>query len=1252
LSGDVQFAVSNDTAEPAASRDIGVELLSIELLEEHGRRLAARLSIEPRGGWRGRAHIHQLKADIQALRAVYHALADDARRESVSPAAEWLLDNFHIVTAAARDVRHDLPAAFFKRLPRIVSDEFAGQPRIYALALELIGSSAGRLDAQRLQRFIAAFQSVTPLTIGELWAWPSMLKLALLDHLRRRGDVLAQSRVHRLAADRMASTIETSPDASHQWPAQIHHAFVARLLQRSRALGPMASHLHRQLEHALAAHGQTLQGAIRAEGQHQASEQANVANLITSLRLIGTFDWSEFFESVSLVEQVLQRDPAGVYARMDFRSRDRYRHAVEELAQPTGEGQLLLALKSVERARQAYVNAPDSRAAHIGYHLIGGGRRQFERSVVWRPDLKQRARRALFKWATAGYLGVIALWTTLLVALAVGYGFANGARGALLAVVAALTLVPASELAIQLLQRLISSLIPPRRLPRLELHSVPESATTMVIVPTLFDSVERVADLIAHLEVQALGNFEPNIHFALLSDFVDAPTETLPQDADILAAATAGIAALNARHADGSGDRFFLFHRMRQWNEREGQWMGWERKRGKIEEFNRLLRGDTETSFTVTVGDLSVLPHVKYCITLDSDTRLPRGVARELIGVITHPLNRPSFDPVAGRVTEGYGILQPRIGVTFLSAGGSLFAQIYSGHTGVDPYTTAVSDTYQDLFNEGIFTGKGLYDVDAFMAALDDAVPENTLLSHDLYEGLHARVALVSDVQLVDDYPSSVLTHARRQHRWVRGDWQILSWLFPIVRSRHGFKRNPLPAIARWKIFDNLRRSLIAPTLLLLLLAGWTVLPGTPWVWTLAAVFVAASQLLPVAAVLLIGPRRSQSAAVFFANLRRDIATSLAQVSLSLTFLAYHAFDSLHAIVVTLVRLVTRRRLLEWQTAAATSGGAAGLVRRGLGNFVREMKVSPLIAVAAALAVAVWRPDALASAIPLLLVWVLAPAVAYWLSIPVGLRVRPLEERERALLRRTARKTWRYFETFVTEADGWLPPDNFQEDVTRVAHRTSPTNIGMGLLSTLAAHDLGYLSTAELVRRLDATLTTLEGLERYNGHWFNWYDTSTRAPLHPRYVSTVDSGNLAAALIALSQGLLQLEETPQTGQQRLDGLKDAAELLAAASASAPDPASREALTRINRLAREIAQSARRGADDVTAMNAAAATLAATAGGLDPQPTTEQMHDVAFWSAAVVDAVAHLDGDPVPLDAVRSRARGVAPRADGKPLDLQ
>ena len=530
------------------SMDGSLELLGIEPLEEHARSLAALLTVATKGRVRDRSHLERLDGHMQAMRHVYVDLSDDVRRgERSSPAAEWLLDNFHTISSAARDIRHDLPPAFYRRLPTMAADEFAGLPRVYAMAVELIGHSAGRLDPQRLHRFVTAFQSVTPLTIGELWAWPSALKLALLDYLRARADVLAESRQHRLVADRIANAPEASA-IRRRWPEAVQPAFVIRLLQHSREQGLAAGRLRRDLDAYLAERGETLEDAIRAEGRHEATEQAFMSSLIGSLRLISTFDWTEFFESVSLVEQVLQRDPAGVYGRMDFRSRDRYRQAVEEIAEPTGDAQLRLALKSVERARQVAEQSATERGSHVGFYLIGRGRQAFEQGIGWSPRLLGRIRRFFFKYATSGYLGTIALGTAALVAVALAVAYQYGWRGAALAWIALLTAVPASELAIQIVQRIISNLIPPRRLPRLELLSVPADARTMVIVPTIFDSVERVQELIAHLEVQALGNVDPHIHFALLSDVRDAPAETMPHDEEILAAARAGIEALNAKH--------------------------------------------------------------------------------------------------------------------------------------------------------------------------------------------------------------------------------------------------------------------------------------------------------------------------------------------------------------------------------------------------------------------------------------------------------------------------------------------------------------------------------------------------------------------------------------------------------------------------------------------------------------------------------------------------------------------------------
>ncbi len=1122
------FGLFGSRPPPVAEKPLRDELLSIERLEERARALAARFTLDPNPRRASRNVLPRFDDNARVLREAYVTMADDVHRgEFVTPAAEWILDNFHLVAAEVLGVRRNLPPGYYRELPKLALRELAGDARVYAMAVELIRHSDSRLDRQQLVRFMNSFQAVAPLTIGELWAWPSMLKLALIENLRRLAEETLEAREAVRAADAYVAEIDAADHGRPPpLPRHLHTGYVVQLLQRLREYGPRLSRLRAAVEAHLSAQQMTSEDAIRSEHQRQAAAQVSVANIITSLRLVAALDWSQYFEAVSLIERVLQRDPAGAYASMDFLSRDRYRQAVEELSEPTGEAQLRVALRAVESARQGAESGHSAdRAAHVGHHLIGKGRPDLETDVAYRPRLERRARRFLFAHATAVYLGLIGLVTALILSLGVSYLHGQGASVWVSAGAALLLLLPGSEVAIAFVQRLVVRWAPPRRLPRLEFPAeIPEDARTMVVVPTLLTSVPAVTALVEHIEVLALGNLDRRIHFAILSDFVDAPACEMPEDEAILEAARAGIEALNARFGEGRADRFYLFHRVRQWNPSESVWMGWERKRGKLEEWNAVLRGATDTSFSLQVGDVGILPSVRYCLTLDSDTRLPRDAAKKLLGIIVHPLNRPRFDARLGRVTEGYGILQPRVSVTMASAAGSLFARLYAGHTGVDPYTTAVSDTYQDLFQEGIFTGKGLYDVDAFMAALEGRVPENALLSHDLFEGVYARAGLVTDVEVVDDYPSSVLVHARRQHRWVRGDWQILRWLFPWVPSRSGLTRNRLPLIARWKILDNLRRSLVAPATVALLLLAWALLPGSPAVWTAAILAALAFPLYPLLLETSAGPRPQQPWHVFLRAAWEDWKTALAQVSLQLTFLASQAYERAHAIALTLVRLTaTQRRLLDWETAAASAARGSGLAKRiGARLFLVEMIASPVIALGSLLLVALARPGALLVALPILALWAAAPLIAYALSQPVAPRRVELGKEDRHFLRLVAQSTWRYFETFMGAEEHALPPDNFQETPEpRVAHRTSPTNIGMGLLATLAAHDFGFISTDQLASKIDATLTTMEGLERFEGHLLNWYDTQSLAPLPPAYVSTVDSGNLAGALITLAEGLRQ-----------------------------------------------------------------------------------------------------------------------------------
>ncbi len=1167
------------------------------------RHLAAELRpTTPRSRWWQRpTHLARLDHQAHVLAHAYRVVAEDVRRaEPVSPAGEWLLDNFHLIANEVRSIHHDLPPGYYRRLPKARYEDSPSVARVEVMAIEAVRHSDGRLDAERLREYVDAFQSVAPLTIGELWAWPSLLKAALIAYVSEISEGLRLARDEAARADAYLASIDAGPatPASVRLDDRSGFPFVVRLLQRIREYGPHAAAVRGELDAWLAACDMSPEDAIRVEGHREAADQVSMANAISSLRFCATHDWSRFVELASHVERVLHHDPVGVYGRMDFASRDRYRQSLEALADGTGEGQILVARQSVEAARRSGARLGNGRDAHVGYYLIGPGRAYLEGQLESRPGLRGRLRRRLYRHPTPLYLGGLALATAVLVAIAVAYAWWAGGSPSLLWLVGLLALLPATDLATAAIQRVAARLSRPRRLPRLDLErGIPEEGRTMVIVPTLLGNVDTVAELLAHLEVHALSNPDPRLHFALLSDFTDADAQHLPGDQAILDAARDGIAELNLRHGRPEQDRFYLFHRDRLWNDKESRWMGWERKRGKIEEFNRLLRGAVDTSFHHVVGDRRVLPHVRYCLTLDSDTRLPRDAARELLGIILHPLNQPEVDPVLRRVTLGYGILQPRVSVTMSSAAGSLFARVYAGHTGVDPYTTAVSDVYQDLFGEGIFAGKGLYHVDAFMATLDGRVPENALLSHDLFEGLHARAALVSDVELVDDYPSTVLAHVRRQRRWVRGDWQILLWLFPWVPTAQGMARNQLPLISRWKILDNLRRSLVPPALLAFLVAGWTILPGRPSVWTAMALGVAGAATLLALARLAAAPLHGLSIGVFLRALGDDIRTAAAQALLGLMLLPFHAWEMLRAIILTLARLaITHRRLLEWETASSVAAASAATRGRAMQRmFLVQMASSPIAAILAAVAVSASPRRGWAAALPFLVGWLAAPAIAWALSQPRAPRRRAMAPYERTQVRRLARKTWHYFEVFVGPEDHWLPPDNFQEAPgLHLARRTSPTNIGMSLLSGLAAHDLGFITTRELLDRTAHTLDTCEGLERHEGHLLNWYDTATLAPLLPRYVSTVDSGNLATALATLACGLDDLAARARRDTHLRDGLGDTAAIVRslASGSLAPIPELEARRARVEALASGILATLREAPDDATLAAAARTAMSA------------------------------------------------------------
>ena len=1150
----------------------------MERLEQHAQTLAAAQTVTdaPR---RGRAVGPRIAENGRVLLESYRVLARAIKDErSITPAAEWLVDNFHIVDEQLREIRDDLPPDYYRELPKLAEGHLAGYPRVLGLAWAYIAHTDSRFDPESLRRMVRAYQEVEPLTIGELWAIAISLRILLVDNLRRLAEQIVRSRAARQKADELADGLlglgkDSPEDAAASLrrlsPAALPTAARVQLFQRLRDQDPAATPALRGLDELLATQGTTAEEMVRLEHQRQATMNVTVRNVITSMRLISWFDWAEFVESVSLVDEVLRARSS--FGDMDFATRDRYRHAVEELARGSGLTEVEVARKAAAMA-DAALSADDiepslaARRRDPGYYLISDGHPAFERALHVRVPLAGRLRRAYVRAATTGYLGTLALVTALVLAVPLLLSGDGGAPSLAVFVVAILALGPASDLAIALVDRAVTNVLGPRPLPRLDLDDgVPSRLRTLVVVPTLLTSEADVEAQVAGLEVHYLANREGDLRFALLSDWLDAPTEHVPGDDELLAAAAAAIDRLNERHgeAPGGGARFLLFHRKRRWNEAEGCWMGWERKRGKLHELNALLRGSATTGILTTGRTASTPPaDVRYVVTLDADTRLPRGAVGRLVGTIAHPLNQPTFDPRTGRVTQGYGVLQPRITSTLPAEhGASIFQRIFSGSAGIDPYASAVSDVYQDLFREGSFTGKGIYDLDAFGAAMADRVPENALLSHDLFEGVFARAGLVTDVELFDEFPSNYLVSAARQHRWARGDWQLLPWILGRARDATGRRsRSSIPAIARWKMIDNLRRTMSAPLTLATLVAAWTLPSVSAGLWT---AFVLASLIVPPALPVLAGllPRRQGiSKRSHLRAVGADVALAAAHVGLGITLLAHQAWLMVDAIVRTLARLyATRRNLLEWTTAAQAKASHD----LDLAGFYRQMAGGVAIAAAVAILVLVVKPGAGWIAAPFVVLWLLSPLVARWVSLlPPDSVAEQLSAADVGALRLTARRTWRFFETFVGPEDHGLPPDNFQDDPTPVvAHRTSPTNIGLYLLATVTARDFGWIGTLEMVERLEATLATIGSLERFRGHLYNWYDTRDLHRLEPAYVSSVDSGNLAGHLLALSNACRQMIDQPLPVAAALAGIGDAIALTREAAGAIGDDRRSQTLTR-------------------------------------------------------------------------------------------
>ena len=1020
------------------------DLFSGAQLEQHAESLAGWHQIDPSVG--PDLLLARLTANEKVLLKAYQFVTEAVeRKHRIPPASEWLLDNYYLIEEQIRTARRHLPKQYSRSLPRLLNGPSAGYPLVYDMALELISHVDGRIDAERLRTFVAAYQRRRPLTLGELWAVPIMFRQALIENLRRVAARIAKGTLARTTAaewaERLIECAEKSPqeiillvaDLARLNPP-LSSAFVAEITRRLQGHGPTFSVLMTWIEHQLAALGRTIEQLVQEEGQQQAIDQVSISNSIGGLRELEAINWREFVESLSIVEQTLREDPAGVYCQMDFQTRDLCRRSIENVAKHSPFSEINVSRRVVELARlNATQHGESHRTAHVGYFLIDAGLPEFERISQQRWSLWLTVSRFVGGQSLLCYLGSIlvlsAIFTSVVIWQTELHGTSRWAAALLL-------MVGATQLSLSLVNWLSTLIVTPLRLPRLDFtKGIPPECSTLVVVPTMLVSLDGVGRLLEGLEVRYLANRDDNLRFCLLTDFRDAATADLPEDAALLQAAQAGVEALNDKYRTAEEDLFYLLHRPRLWNPQERAWMGRERKRGKLGDLNSLCRGGSLAAFSLVVGrDPLSLTRMKYVITLDTDTILPRDAARKLVGTMAHILNRARVDEARKVVVEGYGILQPGVAISIEEDHESRYSQLNSGEAGIDPYSREISDVYQDLFREGSFIGKGIYDIDAFEATMEQRFPDNQILSHDLLEGCYARSGLVSDVHVYESYPARYSTDVSRRHRWVRGDWQIASWLCPSVPGPDGKRaRNPLSWLSRWKIFDNLRRSFVSPALVALLLIGWLLWPPA-WVWTFAVLCIA---LIPACCLSVVSAMRGTGDFTRLQHLEQTIRSAgvgLAQAGLILAFLPYEAYISLDACLRTVGRMLfTRRRMLEWKTASdAERDGNHSL----LGSY-RAMVMAPVVAISTTVSLAIMQPESLYAAAPLLLAWLASPWVAWRLSRTGQQNELPLTEAQVIYLHQVARQTWRFFEKYVGPEDHWLPPDNYQEyPVGTVAQKT------------------------------------------------------------------------------------------------------------------------------------------------------------------------------------------------------------------------
>ncbi|HBQ64636.1 MAG TPA: hypothetical protein DD727_06890, partial [Clostridiales bacterium] len=1169
----------------------GDVVLGEEDLYRHARELAFS-QLSRKAPLRSTWPVPRLRSAYEYIRRVYRRMCRETGDNApLMQSTEWLLDNFYIIEEQYESIRRELPKKHHVRLPALRYGKYSGFARIQALAEELVSHTNGKIDENVLLNFTQACQSGNPLTIRELWAYSPMIRASILGRLSQALNQMSMSyRMRAMALDAARLFLhyekENNPkaynrllniiEANARADVPFAHSFMELLSFRLRRGSRNAGRVMAWMEECLARQGSSSEMMARAEHNFQALNRVTIENCILSLKTVSSMDWMEIFGRLSRSEALLNQDPAGIYTRMDAASKEVYREALREIASKLRVSEMHVAKAALDLASAEgplkFGNSSSSASGnpvpvkqHMGWYLVSDGRPLLWNKLGFSAGVSGRLQHWVANRPLGIYLFAIGALSLLFSAALTFLAFSlakqefqnlpsrfsgvslyagNPLRTAVFIFIAwTAVLLPASEAAVAIVHRLIPSLVKPRRLLRMDFKDgLPDHAALMVLVPALIPSPERALELVRNLEVHYLATRGKNVYYALVGDYRDSAGESLPGDSAVRDAALEAVAELNEKYSPDH-PLFFYCHRRRQYCPGEGRWMGLERKRGAVLAFNEALLGRDDGTWEALSVSISELPYIKYVLTLDADTRLTMESALMLAGTAEHPLNAAVKSPDGRRVVQGYGIFQPRVMVDLESASVSGFAALFGGDFGFDPYSAAVSDVYQDVFGEGIFNGKGLYRLELFQEILKDTFPEGRILSHDLIEGSFLRAGLVTDVHLVDATPSKYSSHMLRQHRWIRGDWQLLPYLFPFIRLRDGTRvPNPLSGLSRWKILDNLRRSLLMPAFSNLVFASFTLFAGSNWMWLgltlLTLAFPTVMGLVEsVVSGNLLRQAKFRIPAVF------GIRAALSRLVLQLVLLGHQAGVAMTAVYVTVWRLlVSRKRMLEWVTASDAENAA----KNTLLGYVRFMVGAYPAGAGLILLTAVFKPSGFAAALLLGLIWLASPVAAWYISLPSAGRSGEPAAEHTQYLTDLARDIWHYFAAFSNPEHHFLPPDNLQEDPYKgLASRTSPTNIGLEMVASLCARDFGFIGTEELVQRLSRTLESVERMEKWNGHLYNWYDTRSLRTLRPRYVSSVDSGNFLCYALVAAKGVREWtrQDPGESGQLEAAGEDLAARLM-------------------------------------------------------------------------------------------------------------